>query len=79
MRAGKRWDEPHKEHTYQRIQQLGYSHVAASGMTAACTLLTSTLGIVSIFTGLYGTLALLVGGLVVLVFYLALPKLLPAR
>lgn len=79
VRAGKRWDEPHKEHTYQRIQQLGYSHVAASGMTAACTLLTSMLGIVSIFTGLYGTLALLAGGLVVLVFYLALPKLLPAR
>ncbi|GAB2560305.1 UDP-phosphate alpha-N-acetyl-D-fucosaminephosphotransferase [Leucobacter ruminantium] len=79
VRAGKRWDEPHKEHTYQRIQQLGYSHVQASAMAAGCTLLTSILGLVSMFTGLFGTLALLVGGLAVLAFYLALPRLLPTR
>lgn len=79
VRAGKRWDEPHKEHAYQRIQQLGYSHVQASAMAAACTLTTSALGLVSLFTGLYGTLALLVAGLAVLVFYLALPRLLPPR
>lgn len=79
VRAGHKWDEPHKEHVYQRIQQLGYSHVAASAMTAGCTLLTSVLGIASLFTSLFGTLALLVGGLAVLVFYLALPRLLPQR
>lgn len=79
VRAGKRWDEPHKEHTYQRIQQLGYSHVQASGITAACTLAASLLGLASFFTGLWGTLFLLAGGLAVLVVYLALPKLLPHR
>ncbi|WP_449277766.1 UDP-phosphate alpha-N-acetyl-D-fucosaminephosphotransferase [Leucobacter sp. GX24907] len=79
VRAGKRWDEPHKEHVYQRIQQLGYSHVQASAITAACTLLTSGLGLVALFTGLLGTLALLIGGLAVLVFYLLLPALLPPR
>lgn len=79
VRAGKRWDEPHKEHTYQRIQQLGYTHVQASGITAACTLVASLLGLASFFTGLWGTLLLLAGGLAVLVFYLALPKLLPSR
>ncbi|TDP95765.1 UDP-N-acetylmuramyl pentapeptide phosphotransferase/UDP-N-acetylglucosamine-1-phosphate transferase [Leucobacter luti] len=79
VRAGHKWDEPHKEHTYQRIQQLGYTHVQASGITAACTLAASLLGLASLFTGLWGTLALLAGGLAVLVLYLALPRLLPAR
>lgn len=79
VRAGHKWDEPHKEHTYQRIQQLGYTHVQASGITALCTLATSLLGLGSLFTSLLGTLALLVGGLAVLVFYLMLPRLLPPR
>lgn len=79
VRAGYKWDEPHKEHTYQRIQQMGYSHVQASSFTAGATLVTSLLGLVSLSTGLWGTLALLAGGLVVLVVYLALPKLLPVQ
>lgn len=79
MRAGHKWDEPHKEHTYQRIQQLGYSHLQASLIAAGATLMTSLLGLISLFTGLWGTLALLVAGLAVLCFYMVLPKLLPAR
>lgn len=79
VRAGKRWDEPHKEHTYQRIQQMGYTHVQASAITAGCTLLASLLGLGSIFTNLLGTLLLLVGGLAVLALYLVLPRILPAR
>ncbi|RGE24225.1 UDP-phosphate alpha-N-acetyl-D-fucosaminephosphotransferase [Leucobacter sp. wl10] len=79
MRKGKRWDEPHKEHVYQRIQQMGYSHVQASAMTAGCTLLASVLGIASIYTTFFGTLLLLAGGLAVLVLYLLLPRLLPSR
>lgn len=79
VRAGKRWDEPHKEHAYQRIQQLGYSHVQASAIAAGCTALASLLGLCSLFTGLWGTLALLVAGLAVVVFYSQLPRLLPRR
>lgn len=79
VRAGHKWDEPHKQHTYQRIQQLGYTHVQASSFTAGATLLASLLGLGSLFTGLLGTFALLVAGLAVLAFYLALPRLLPAR
>lgn len=79
VRAGEKFSEPHKEHAYQRIQQLGYTHVQASAMTAACTLLTSILGLLSTFTSLMGTLLLFIGGLAVLVFYLSLPKLLPVR
>lgn len=79
VRSGHRWDEPHREHTYQRVQQLGYSHVQASGMTAAATLTTSLLGLLSLFTGTAGSIALFAAGLAVLVLYLLLPKLLPNR
>ena len=79
VRAGHKWDEPHKEHAYQRIQQLGYSHVAASALAAGCTLLTSVLGLAACFAGLRGTVALFVAGLAVLVFYLLLPRMLPRR
>ena len=79
VRAGHRWDEPHKEHTYQRVQQLGYSHVQASGMTAAATLATSLLGLGTLFTSIAGSIALFAAGFAVLVLYLLLPKLLPRR
>ncbi|MHA3682661.1 UDP-phosphate alpha-N-acetyl-D-fucosaminephosphotransferase [Leucobacter sp. HY1908] len=79
VRAGHKWDEPHKEHTYQRLQQMGYTHVQASSFTAGATLLASLLGLASLFTGVVGALALLAAGLGVLVFYLALPKLLRSR
>ncbi len=79
VRAGRRWDEPHKEHTYQRIQQLGYSHVQASAMTAGATLATSLLGLGSLFTSTAGAIALFGAGLAVLVLYLLLPRLLPRR
>ena len=79
VRAGHHWDEPHKEHVYQRIQQLGYSHLQASLMAAACTAVTSLLGIIALFTHLMGTFTLFVAGFVVLGFYLLLPRLLPPR
>ena len=77
VRAGKKWDEPHKEHVYQRIQQLGYSHAQASGITAGFSLLAAALGLLSCFTGVIGTLVLLISGLALLAVYIALPKLLP--
>ena len=79
VRAGHQWDEPHKEHVYQRIQQLGYTHVQASAITASCTVITSALGIMALFTHLFGTFTLLAAGVIVLCFYLMLPRLLPPR
>lgn len=79
VRRGERWDEPHKEHVYQRIQQLGYSHAAASGITVLCSAIVSVLGLATLFTGpIFGLLALL-GGFCVFGVYLALPRLLPKR
>lgn len=77
VRAGYKWDEPHKEHTYQRIQQLGYSHTAASAIAGLCTAATSALGLVSLWVDGWWQLGLLALGFVILGVYLALPRLLP--
>ena len=79
VRAGHKWDEPHKEHVYQRINQLGYSHVAASSIAALCTAVASALGFMSLYVEGWGQLALLAGGLLTLVGYLMLPRVLPRR
>jgi UDP-N-acetylmuramyl pentapeptide phosphotransferase/UDP-N-acetylglucosamine-1-phosphate transferase len=79
VRAGHKWDEPHKEHVYQRLQQMGFSHVQASGIAALFTAAASALGLASFFVSPIWWLALLVAGLAVLVVYLALPRLLGER
>lgn len=79
VRAGYKWDEPHKEHTYQRIQQRGYSHTVASLIVALCTAATSALGLCALWVEGWGQLLLLAAGFAVLIVYLALPRLLPMR
>lgn len=79
MRKGHHWDEPHKEHVYQRIQQLGYSHATASAITATCTAVTSALGFVSLYANGWGQLGLFIAGLLTLLGYLRLPRMLPPR
>ena len=79
VRAGHKWDEPHKEHVYQQLQQQGRSHVAASGITAAFTVAASILGLVSFFVPPIWWLLLLAGGLALVVVYVRLPKLRTAR
>ena len=78
-RQGKKWDEPHKEHVYQQLNQMGFSHVAASGITALFTLAASALGLASFFVAPIWWLLLLALGLGVLALYLALPRLLAPR
>lgn len=78
VRKGEKWYEPHKEHTYQRIQQLGYSHVQASAICALFTAIVSVLGILQFwFDSMWPVL--LLGGVAVLAVYLAMPRILPAR
>lgn len=79
VRRGHKWDEPHKEHVYQRIHQLGYSHVSASAITAVFTAVTSALGFTSLYVTGWGQVGLLIGGLVTLLVYLGLPRILPPR
>lgn len=79
VRAGHKWDEPHKEHVYQRLNQLGLSHIAASGITALFTLAASLLGLASLFVSPVWWLVLLVAGLALVVLYVRMPRLLGER
>lgn len=79
VRGGYKWDQPHKEHVYQRVQQLGYSHVAASGIVAAFSALGCALGLLSCVLAPVWWIALLAAGLVLVAVYLKLPDLLPRR
>ncbi|MGO3148354.1 MAG: UDP-phosphate alpha-N-acetyl-D-fucosaminephosphotransferase [Leucobacter sp.] len=79
VRAGYKWDEPHKEHVYQRLQQLGMSHIAASGINAAFTLAASILGLVSMFVAPVWWILLVALGPVLVVVYQLTPRLLAHR
>ncbi|WP_052492655.1 UDP-phosphate alpha-N-acetyl-D-fucosaminephosphotransferase [Leucobacter komagatae] len=79
MRKGYKWDEPHKEHAYQRLQQLGMSHVAASAINAGFTLAASILGLVSFFVAPVWWLLLLALGLALVVAYQLMPRLLAGK
>ncbi|UTX52508.1 UDP-phosphate alpha-N-acetyl-D-fucosaminephosphotransferase [Leucobacter aridicollis] len=76
VRAGHKWDEPHKEHAYQRLQQLGMPHLAASGINAGFTLAASALGLASFFVEPIWWLVLLALGLALVVAYQLMPRLL---
>lgn len=79
MRKGHKWDEPHKEHAYQRLQQLGMSHLAASAINASFTLAASLLGLASFFVAPVWWILLLVLGLALVVLYQLLPRLLAPK
>lgn len=79
VRRGEKWYEPHKEHVYQRITQLGYSHVQSTAMISLLTAAACALGIASFWVQGLGWWMLLAAGLVLTGFYLLLPRILPAR
>jgi UDP-GlcNAc:undecaprenyl-phosphate/decaprenyl-phosphate GlcNAc-1-phosphate transferase len=75
IRAGERWTQAHRTHTYQRWCDVGWTHQEVTLVTAAATILVTLLGAVS----LTGDPALRLGsdlaGLAVLAAYLASPAL----
>ena len=79
VRAGHKWDEPHKEHAYQRLQQLGMPHVAASAINATFTAAAATLGLLSFAVAPAWWLLLLALGLCLVVLYQLTPRLLAPR
>ncbi|MDP5228394.1 MULTISPECIES: glycosyltransferase family 4 protein [Arthrobacter] len=78
-RQGKRWYESHREHVYQRLTDVGFSHVGVSLVVGGCSAVTGVCGILSAGAPLGG--ALIAQGLAVLtlVLYLALPSLVQRR
>lgn len=79
VRAGNKWYEPHREHVYERINQMGYSHLQSTLIVSGFTALASALGLASFWVTGFGWWMLLAAGLLLTGLYLALPRLLPSR
>ncbi|WP_240334016.1 glycosyltransferase family 4 protein [Rothia sp. ZJ932] len=76
---GEQWYKPHRSHTYQRLTDYGFSHVASALLVNGLSLVVSVITIVALP---FETQQALGAGLVVLIligFYLVLPYLLKRR
>jgi UDP-N-acetylmuramyl pentapeptide phosphotransferase/UDP-N-acetylglucosamine-1-phosphate transferase len=73
IRAGERWSEAHRTHTYQRLVGAGWSHLGVALLVASLTSICGLLGLVSLTGGPVARVvaAVAVAGLVIA--YLALP------
>lgn len=76
VKAGETWYKAHRSHAYQRLTQLGWSHMAATATVGLTMALTSALGAVSLSGDVAARGAADAGIVVVLVAYLASPSLL---
>ena len=79
VRRGDKWSDPHKEHVYQQLQQKGLVHVGASAITAGFTLVASGLGLLAFVVAPVWQLGLLLAGLLLVVVYRRLPRLIRDR
>ncbi|CEA08565.1 putative undecaprenyl-phosphate N-acetylglucosaminyl 1-phosphate transferase [Arthrobacter saudimassiliensis] len=79
VRRGERWYAAHREHVYQRLTDAGLSHLQATGVVTACTLLVGSTGLVTAGASLGVTAAGTVFAAAVTAFYLASPRIFAAR
>lgn len=79
MLRREQWDAPHRDHTYQQLVDLGWSHAQVTSLVVMLTVISSALGAVSLFEYPTTRIAADVGVLVILAAYLALPSLLSGR
>ncbi|MGO4453239.1 MraY family glycosyltransferase [Arthrobacter sp. RAF14] len=78
-RQGKRWYESHREHVYQRLTDVGFSHVRVALLVGLFSALTGMCGIVAATSPWWGALAAQAITVGAIVLYLALPSLLERR
>ena len=76
IRSGENWLEPHRQHAYQRLCDVGWSHQRVTAATAATTLLLCVLGTASLTDRPVLRAAADLCGLAVLAVYLRSPALL---
>jgi UDP-GlcNAc:undecaprenyl-phosphate GlcNAc-1-phosphate transferase len=79
VRRGEIWYEPHREHVYQRLVALGWSHLRTTALVAVLIAACSALGVVSLGGSTSLRLAADAAMAVVLGGYLSLPALLHRR
>lgn len=73
VRRGDSWYQPHREHVYQQLVAMGWSHTTTAVVVGAATLVCASLGAVSLEDALVVRTLAGAGVLGVVVAYLALP------
>lgn len=73
--AGERWYAAHRQHVYQRLTIVGLSHIQATAVVCAATILVSVLGIMAAQGGEVAQIVATAAGFVVVLLYLRTPTL----
>lgn len=73
--AGERWYAAHRQHVYQRLTIVGLSHVQATAVVSAATVLVSLLGVAAVQGGEIVQIAATAAGFAVVLAYLRTPTL----
>jgi UDP-GlcNAc:undecaprenyl-phosphate GlcNAc-1-phosphate transferase len=76
VRAGEAWLSPHRSHVYQRLTDLGFTHIEVSAGVGGLMAVSALLGAVSLTGSLPGRIAADAVLLVVIALYLMSPRLL---
>lgn len=79
IRAGESWWQPHRQHAYQRLTDVGFSHVGSSAVVAVTTLAVSMISVWGLRLSGAALVASGVAVILILVLYLALPGMLERR
>jgi UDP-GlcNAc:undecaprenyl-phosphate GlcNAc-1-phosphate transferase len=79
VRRGEQWWTPHRGHVYQRLTDVGFSHVASASTVSAFT---AVVGLIGMFASGSGVLTEVAAGVVIVALcavYLALPDAIGGR
>jgi UDP-GlcNAc:undecaprenyl-phosphate GlcNAc-1-phosphate transferase len=75
IKAGERWYASHREHVYQRLTDVGFSHLQSAAVVTLCTVAVIVLGFIAATADLPTVALCMAGSLAVLGLYLASPAL----
>lgn len=75
IKAGERWYASHREHVYQRLTDVGFSHLQSSAAVTVCTAAVIVLGFTAATAPLPVVALCVAASLAVLVLYVASPDL----
>lgn len=79
IRAGEAWYRPHRRHVYQRLTDVGLTHLGSALVVTGATVVVSVVSVLGLRTGPVATALAGVFVVVVLLLYLVLPDLLARR
>ena len=75
IKAGERWYASHREHVYQRLTDVGFTHLQSAALVTVCTAAVIVLGFIAATAPLPAVALCVAGSLLILVLYLASPDL----